>query len=69
MQLKKRFLKTYKMFMFSVINMLQAIKEFQKCCQLMKYLGVADQDVADAEIIPFKINLIEQNKKKPNLLE
>ena len=57
------------MFMSSVDNMLQAIKDVPKYCQLMKYPRVSDQDVVDAEIQLFKINLIGHKKKKPNIME
>ena len=50
--------------------MLQAIKDVQKYCELMKYLGVSNDDVADAEMQLSKINFIDwTEKKKPNFFE
>ena len=50
--------------------MLQFIKDVPKYYQLMKYLRVTGQDVADAKIQLSKINLIDwTEKKKPNFLE
>ena len=70
----KIILKSIKKIMFSVNNMLQANKDVQKYCQLMKYQGVSDQDMADAEIQQSIINqqrsIIDWTERnKPNVLE
>ena len=70
-QLKQRLPENLKnVSLFSINNMLEAINDVPKYCDLMKYIGVSDQGVADAKMRLSKLNLIDwTEKKKQNYLE